>query len=1267
MSRFHYTERIGSEMSEVKRIFVEKRKGFDVEAVNLLADLKQNLGIKNAEAVRIINRYDISGLDGESFEKAKNTILSETNADTVYDEKISIGDEFKVFAMEYLPGQYDQRADSAAQCVQLLTQGERPQVVTAKVIAVSGNISDTDFKKIKDYLINPVESRLASFEKPESLDMKANVPDNVAVIKGFTVWNDEEMEKYYSSMGFAMTLSDLKFCRDYFRDEEHRDPTVTELRVIDTYWSDHCRHTTFLTRLEKIEIEKGALSEAIENALKEYYSARDEIYGKDTKRDVSLMDMAIIGMKLLRKRGLIPDLDVSDEINACSIEVPVTIDGKTEKWLVQFKNETHNHPTEIEPFGGAATCLGGAIRDPLSGRAYVYQAMRVTGSGDPTLPFEKTMKGKLPSRKITTGAAQGYSSYGNQIGLATGQVTELYDMGYAAKRLEIGAVIGASPKENVVRGVPSEGDIIVLLGGRTGRDGCGGATGSSKAHTLESIETCGAEVQKGNPPTERKIQRLFRNEKAAKMIKRCNDFGAGGVCVAIGELADGLDIDLDKVRKKYDGLDGTELAISESQERMAVVLDKSDVDAFIALAGEENLEAYPVAIVAKNPRLTMKWRGDVIVSLSREFLNTNGVTQVATSYITAPDADNCYRTSVPKALEGLDTKTAFKKNLSRLECCSQRGLVERFDASIGAATVMMPFGGKTQLTPEDAMAAKLPLLKGETDDATAMSYGYIPGISRWSPFHGAAYAVAESLSKLAAIGADPLTSRLTFQEYFERLHEVPSRWGKPTAALLGALTAQINMGIPSIGGKDSMSGSFEDLDVPPTLVSFAVAMTKASKTISAEFKKSGSKVVYIPLPEDKATGLPAWEELKKVYKAIYALANDGKILAASVVREGGAAAAVARMSFGNKIGFEFKNELTAKELFAPLSGSFVVELADGAEISDILYYDLGTTVDAETITVNGETLTIDELIEEWSFKLEGVFPTKSYCPANEQEIPLYTERNTSSPVIKTAKPKVFIPVFPGTNCEIDTARAFEKAGAEPKLLIVKNLTPAAIEETISEMVKLIDDAQMVMLPGGFSGGDEPDGSGKFIATTFRNPRVSEAVARLLNQRDGLMLGICNGFQALIKLGLVPYGEIRELKADDPTLTFNTIGRHISHMAYTRVTSTKSPWFSSVNAGDVFSVPISHGEGRFVVSDEMLQKLIANGQIATQYVDLNGKQADTIEFNPNGSVCAIEGITSPDGRVLGKMGHSERKGDNLYKNVPFEKDQKIFESGVKYFK
>lgn len=1255
-------------MSEVKRIFVEKRHGFDVEAVNLLADLKENLGIKGAKSVRVINRYDVSGLEGENFEKAKNTIFSETNADLVYDETIEIGDEFKTFAMEYLPGQYDQRADSAAQCVQLLTQGERPQVVTAKLVAVSGEVSDEEFEKIKHYLINPVESRLASFEKPGSLDMKANVPDNVAIIDGFISWNDDEMAKYYGTMGFAMTLEDLKFCRDYFKNDEHRDPTVTELRVIDTYWSDHCRHTTFLTRLEKIEIEKGQLSTAIEDALKAYYDSRDEVYGKDTKRDVSLMDMAIIGMKLLRKRGQIPDLDVSEEINACSIQVPVTIDGKTEEWLVQFKNETHNHPTEIEPFGGAATCLGGAIRDPLSGRAYVYQAMRVTGSGDPTIPFEKTMKGKLPSRKITTGAAQGYSSYGNQIGLATGQVTELYDAGYAAKRLEIGAVIGASPKSNVVRGVPEEGDIIVLLGGRTGRDGCGGATGSSKAHTLDSIETCGAEVQKGNPPTERKIQRLFRNEKAATMIKRCNDFGAGGVCVAIGELADGLDIDLDKVSKKYDGLDGTELAISESQERMAVVLSQDDVEAFISLAKEENLEAAPVAVVAKNPRLTMLWRGDKIVSLSREFLNTNGVTQRADSYISAPKAEDCYRKQSPTVLDGLDVKDAFVKNLSRLEVCSQKGLVERFDASIGAATVMMPYGGKTQLTPEEAMAAKLPLLKGETDDATAMSYGYIPGISRWSPFHGAAYAVAESLSKLSAIGADPLKARLTFQEYFERLHDVPSRWGKPTAALLGALSAQIGMGIPSIGGKDSMSGSFEELDVPPTLVSFAITMTKASKTISAEFKKQGSKVVYIPLPEDKSTLMPNWEELKNMYRAVYSLANDGKILSASVVKEGGAAAAVCRMSFGNKIGFDFKNELTFDELFAPLSGSMILELADGAEIPQgVLYYDLGKTTDNEAIAVNGATIKIDELIEAWSGKLEKIFPTKAYCPQNQKKIELYTERNTSSPVIKTAKPKVFIPVFPGTNCEVDTARAFEKAGAEPQLLIVKNLSSADIEETIEQMVKLIDNSQIVMFPGGFSGGDEPDGSGKFIATTFRNPRVSEAVSRLLTKRDGLMLGICNGFQALIKLGLVPYGDIRELKADDPTLTFNTIGRHISHMAYTRVTSTKSPWFSGVNAGDVFAVPISHGEGRFVVSDEMLAKLAENGQIATQYVDLDGNQADTTEFNPNGSVCAIEGITSPDGRILGKMGHSERKGSNLYANVPFEKDQKIFESGVAYFK
>ncbi len=1260
--------RIGEiKMAAVKRIFVEKRSGFDVEAQNLCADLKNNLGLNGLEEVKIINRYDISGLEGESFQKAKNTILSETNADKVYEEVFPVSEDFRIFAMEYLPGQYDQRADSAAQCVQLLTQGDRPQVVTAKLIALKGSISEEDFQKVQHYLINPVESRLASLDKPDSLDMKAAVPDDVAVVEGFTAWNDDEMQQYFHSMGFAMTLADLQFCRDYFRDEEHRDPTVTELRVIDTYWSDHCRHTTFLTRLETIEIEKGILSETIEKALQLYYESRDEIYGKDTDRDVSLMDMALVGMKLLKKRGMIPDLDQSDEINACSIEVPVTIDGKTEPWLVQFKNETHNHPTEIEPFGGAATCLGGAIRDPLSGRAYVYQAMRVTGSGDPTVAFEDTMAGKLPSRKITTGAAAGHSSYGNQIGLATGQVTELYDKGYVAKRLEIGAVIGASPKANVVRDVPAPDDVIVLLGGRTGRDGCGGATGSSKAHTMDSIETCGAEVQKGNPPTERKIQRLFRNSTVSTMIKRCNDFGAGGVCVAIGELADGLTVDLDKVTKKYDGLDGTELAISESQERMAVVLDKNDVDRFIAEADKENLEATAVAVVTENPRLTMQWRGKTIVDLSRAFLNTNGVTQTAQAYITAPAPENSYRNHAPAVLAEMDAAKAFQANLSRLEVCSQKGLCERFDASIGAATVLMPFGGVTQLTPEEAMAAKIPLLEGETDDATAMSYGYIPGISRWSPFHGAAYAVTESLSKLLAIGADPMTARLTFQEYFERLHDVPSRWGKPAAALLGSLVAQIKMGLPSIGGKDSMSGSFEDLDVPPTLVSFAVAMTKASKTVSAAFKKAGSKVLYIPVPEDKNSLLPDWDKLKAMYRAVYALMKDGRVLSASVVKEGGSAASVAKMSFGNKIGFRFAKTLTNEELFAPLSGSLVIELADGAVLDNsVLSYELGTTTDDGCITVNGTALSIDSLIEEWTGKLEGVFPTKAPCPENQVQIPLYSQRNTASPAIKTAKPKVFIPVFPGTNCEVDTARAFAKAGADPQLLIVRNLTPAAIEETIEEMVRLIHQSQMIMLPGGFSGGDEPDGSGKFIATTFRNPRVSEAVNDLLKHRDGLMLGICNGFQALIKLGLVPYGEITDLKETDPTLTFNTVGRHISRMAYTRVTSVKSPWFSLVNAGDVFAVPISHGEGRFVANDEVLQQLIANGQVATQYVAPDGSQASDIDYNPNGSVCAIEGITSPDGRVLGKMGHSERKGDNLYFNTPFEKDQKIFESGVRYF-
>ena len=1253
-------------MSDVIRVFVEKKNGFDVEAQHIKADLIENLGMDSIKELRLINRYDVSGLTQDEFIAARDTILSEPNVDNVYDEEYPLPQGFTAFAMEYLPGQYDQRADSAAQCVQLLTQGERPQVVTARMIAIRGNLNSDQFEKIKSYMVNPVESRPASFAKPETLDMAADVPPDVARVAGFIHWDDEALNAYYQSMGFAMSFEDLAFCRRYFREEEKRDPSVTELRVIDTYWSDHCRHTTFSTRLENIKIQQSAVSGALEDALKAYYDARHEVYG-DTDRPVSLMDMAVIGMKLLRKRCQIPDLDLSDEINACSIEVPVTIDGKEQKWLVQFKNETHNHPTEIEPFGGAATCLGGAIRDPLSGRAYVYQAMRVTGSGDPRTPFEETLPGKLPSRKITTGAAQGYSSYGNQIGLATGQVTELYDAGYVAKRMEIGAVIGASPKENVVRFVPDEGDVIVLLGGSTGRDGCGGATGSSKAHTAQSIEVCGAEVQKGNPPTERKIQRLFRHPQVAQLIKRCNDFGAGGVCVAIGELADGLRIDLNKVPKKYEGLDGTELAISESQERMAVVLAPKDADAFIAAAKEENLNAQVVAIVTKEPRLRMTWRDDTIVNISRAFLDTNGITQKNDVLIEAVNPKEYYRALVPACLKDKPLAQAFRENLSRLEVCCQKGLSERFDASIGAATVLMPFAGKYQLTPEEAMAAKLPVMHGETDDATAMAYGYIPGIARFSPFHGAAYAVVESLSKLAAIGANPLKARLTFQEYFERLNTDPKRWGKPAAALLGALTAQLGMGLPAIGGKDSMSGTFEQLDVPPTLVSFAVTMTKASRTISSAFKKSGSKVVLLPLPEDSQTLLPNWPALKQYYKAVNDMIESGSIISASVVKEGGAAAAAAKMCFGNKIGLRFQESILDPQfLFTPSSGAIIAEL-DENMVQDIAYISLGETIAEPQIVLGSDTLGLDSLIAAWSGTLEKIFPSHAPEQAVNDKIPLCTERSQKAPAIKAAKPRVFIPVFPGTNCEYDSARAFEKAGAEPEILVVQNLSSAEIECAIERMEKAIRRSQIIMLPGGFSGGDEPDGSGKFIATTFRNPKIAEAVSDLLNRRDGLILGICNGFQALIKLGLVPYGEIIQPDKDAPTLTFNTLGRHVSRMVYTRVTSVKSPWFSSVNAGDVFAVPVSHGEGRFVASDEVMRTLISNGQIATQYTTPEGIPSGVIDWNPNGSVCAVEGITSPDGRILGKMGHSERKGDHLYANVPGAKNQRIFESGVSYFK
>ena len=1250
-------------MAKVYRVFVEKKKGNDIEAGQILEDLRGNVGLTGLEDLRIINRYDAQGLSDAEFDSAVKQVFSETNLDNVYYD-LKIDDGWKCFATEYLPGQYDQRADSAAQCIQLLTAGERPKVASAKVIAVKGDISDDEFEKIKSYIINPVESRVASMELPETLDIKTDVPADIVRIDGFIEMSDDEIAAYHDSMGLAMSVADLCWVRDYFKNDEKRNPSLTEIKVIDTYWSDHCRHTTFATQLDEITINEGKYSAAIEKALDQYFEARADLYAGRTDKIVCLMDMACIGTKYLKKHGYVDDLDESEEINACSINVDVEIDGKKEPWLVQFKNETHNHPTEIEPFGGAATCLGGAIRDPLSGRAYVYQAMRVTGSGDPTTPFEDTLDAKLPQSKITTGAAQGYSSYGNQIGLATGQVTELYDDGYVAKRMEIGAVIGASPKENVIREVPQKGDVIILLGGKTGRDGCGGATGSSKAHDSHSIETCGAEVQKGNAPTERKIQRLFRNPEVAKMIKRCNDFGAGGVSVAIGELADGLKIDLDKVPKKYEGLDGTELAISESQERMAVVVDKSDVEKFENLARKENLESTVVAEVTDENRLEMTWRGDKIVDLSRDFLNTNGVVQHAAVEIEAIGGDE-YRTQVPSALEKMTNAEALKANLSRLEVCSQKGLVERFDSSIGASTVLMPYAGKYQLTPEEAMVAKIPLIKGETDTATVMAYGFIPKVSRWSPFHSAAFAVTESLAKLAAVGCDPSKARLTFQEYFERLNDAPTRWGKPTAALLGALTAQLGYHTPSIGGKDSMSGSFNDLDVPPTLVSFAVGVSEASKTASAQFKRAGSTVKLVEIPVDGETGLPNYDKAMALMVDVCNKIRTGKVLAAGVVKEGGAAACVCKMAFGNKTGFTFESKLDAKTLFAPLQGSFVLELADENDFDGIT---LGTTNDNGVFIIDGTVYTADELIAEWTSKLEKVFPTDSGKTAKMPiDVPLYKERSIFVAKNKVAKPKVFIPAFPGTNCEVDTARAFEKAGAEASILVVNNLTPADINETIDKMVKEIETSQIVMLPGGFSGGDEPEGSGKFIATTFRNPKVSEAVTKLLNCRDGLMLGICNGFQALIKLGLVPNGKIVDIKENDPTLTFNTIGRHISSMAYTRVTSVKSPWFSAVEAGDVFAVPISHGEGRFVADEDVMKKLVENGQVATQYVDLDGNVANEMPFNPNGSVCAVEGITSPDGRVLGKMGHCERKGDNLYGNVPFEKDMKLFESGVKYFK
>ncbi|MBQ7875918.1 MAG: phosphoribosylformylglycinamidine synthase [Clostridia bacterium] len=1237
------------------RIFVEKKPGFDVEARGLLSDLRENLGMDNLTGVRIVNRYDIEGITEEEYKAAKPLVFSEPPVDFAYDETLAVADDETVIATEYLPGQYDQRADSAAVCVQILTQGEKPTVRVAKLVILKGAVTPEDKEKVTKYYVNPVDSRVAKLEKPASLVEETVVPEDVKTVTGFIEADDEALSLLAKEMGFAMDMGDLKFCQAYFRDEEKRDPSFTEMRVIDTYWSDHCRHTTFSTIIDSVDIEDGFT--ALKKAYDAYLDSRARLYiGK--KKNLCLMDMATIAVKDLKSKGLLKEIDESEEINACSIVIEVDNDGVNEEWLLMFKNETHNHPTEIEPFGGAATCLGGAIRDPLSGRSYVYQAMRVTGASDPNVPINETLPGKLPQKKLTRTAAAGYSSYGNQIGLATGQVSEIYHPGYVAKRMEIGAVIGAAPKSNVVREVPTAGDVIILLGGKTGRDGCGGATGSSKAHTESSIETCGAEVQKGNPPEERKIQRLFRNPNLTTMIKRCNDFGAGGVSVAIGELSDGLIINLDAVPKKYDGLDGTELAISESQERMAVVVAPENVEKFMAFAAEENLESTRVATVTDDNRLTMNWRGKTIVSISRDFLNTNGAEKHATVKVAKPCGNIFEKKNVT------DIKSEWIKTVSDLNVCSQKGLVERFDSSIGAATVLMPFGGKTQLTPVDGMAAKIPVMSGKTTTASLMAYGFNPDISTFSPFHGALYAVVESVAKIVALGGDYKTCYLTFQEYFERLKDVPSRWGKPFAALLGAYTAQMKLGLGAIGGKDSMSGSFDDLDVPPTLVSFAVTTEKTDNIISPEFKKAGNNLVLVTLPIDDEM-VCDWDTLDKNYTAIHKAIVDKKVVSASVLKKGGVCEAVSKMAFGNMIGADLSCD--ASLLFSLLPGALLLECEDVSALDGIDYTVIGKTTDSETITVNGVEMSLSEVLSAWTKTLEKTFPTQ----AKEETTPIvdytYDKRNIYVAKNKVAKPKVFIPVFPGTNCEYDSARNFINAGAEADICVFRNLTMNDVTESLKEFAKRINESQIIMFPGGFSGGDEPDGSGKFIATAFRNTWVKEATMKLLKERDGLILGICNGFQALIKLGLVPYGEICDMTDDSATLTFNNIGRHASNMSYTKVVSTLSPWFNGANVGDVHAIPISHGEGRFVAPEALLKKLVENGQVATRYVDLNGNPTHDIAFNPNGSFDAIEGITSPDGRVLGKMAHSERKGDAVSKNIPFSKDQKIFESGVNYFK
>lgn len=1238
----------------VFRIYVEKKEEFAVEANHVLSDIKTALSIQNLQKVRLLNRYDVEGVSKEIFETITTTILSEPAVDVTFSEIPDDG-TYRIFAVEYLPGQFDQRADSAAQCISFLTQDKRPWVKNARVYLLSGPITEREFKKIKSYLINPVESREASLETLETLSIQYQTPTSVKVLENFISLDKAQLKEFISDYGLAMDLDDIEFCQSYFRDTEKRNPTITEIRMIDTYWSDHCRHTTFSTQMNHIQFD----DELIEQTYKDYLVSREMVYGSKTDRPITLMDLATIGAKTLKKQGLLQDLDESEEINACSVKIKVQVENEEQDWLLMFKNETHNHPTEIEPFGGAATCLGGAIRDPLSGRSYVYQAMRVTGAANPLIPVEETMKGKLPQRKITVGAANGYSSYGNQIGLATGHVAEIYHPGYAAKRMEIGAVLGAAPVENVIREVPEAGDIVILLGGKTGRDGCGGATGSSKSHTIASIESCGSEVQKGNPPEERKLQRLFRKKEVTNLIRRCNDFGAGGVSVAIGELADGLKINLDAIPKKYDGLDGTELAISESQERMACVVREKDVEAFIAAAQEENIEATVVAVVTKEPRLKMNWQGVQIVDLSRAFLNSNGAKKYTDVHIPAQ--------SVKPVYQYQNTIENWYRHLSDLNICSQKGLVERFDSTIGAGTVLMPFGGEKQLTPTQAMVAKIPVLKGQTDTSSVMAWGFNPYISEQSPYLGAIYAVIESIAKVVSVGGNYHQCWLTFQEYFERTQNDPKRWGKPMAALLGAYQAQVKLGIGSIGGKDSMSGTFEHIDVPPTLVSFAVSVADANRVISQEFKESGNRVGLI-LPEYDKNGVPNYDSVKKVFDIVQRLIQKEEVRACFALTAGGVSEAVVKMALGNNIGIKLLKEIDPTLLFNGVYGGFVLELAGHCE--EIPEIDIiGVTISKYMVVFPNLTSSIllYDLQEQYERVLEPVFPCNIKTSTRKiNTLSSYHKPEKKHAAVKVAKPRVLIPVFPGTNCEYDTARVFERAGGQAQIFVIKNQNSAQIEESVKAFQKAIKQAQIIMIPGGFSGGDEPEGSGKFITSFFRNPGIKEEVSELLDQRDGLMLGICNGFQALIKLGLLPYGEIVDMENNSPTLTFNTIGRHQSKMVHTRIACNKSPWLANVNVGDIHTIAISHGEGRFVADKKLLKSMTLNGQIATQYVDLNGDATYDIHFNPNTSIYAIEGITSPNGRIFGKMGHSERIGTNICKNVPGYKDQKIFQSGVEYF-